>query len=202
MVNRRIGKEDSETRLQLLEAAEGLLREGGYASLTSRKLAEFAGLKPQLVHYYFRKMDDLFEAVFERVADRHLSKLYKIAELDEPLVPMFELSCDAHNAVQHLEFLAMANHRKHMQTVIAKFGQKLNEIESEIIRRELAKEGIDAPDIPPEALSTIFETMSRGLAFGSQLNRQHYENARAVMINWLSNIGTIYRNFEDRPASA
>ena len=38
----------------------------GYASVTSRHVASEAGLKPQLVHYYFRTMDDLFLALFRR----------------------------------------------------------------------------------------------------------------------------------------
>ena len=61
---RRIGAEDSKRRAQLLEAAELLLLEEGYAAVTSRRVAAKAGLKPQLVHYYFRTMDDLFVAVF------------------------------------------------------------------------------------------------------------------------------------------
>ena len=71
---RRIGAEDSKTRAQLLDAAERLLLEEGYAAVTSRRVAAKAGLKPQLVHYYFRTMDDLFVAVFRRRADENLAR--------------------------------------------------------------------------------------------------------------------------------
>ena len=53
----------------LLDAAEQLMLEEGYAAVTSRRVAAQAGLKPQLVHYYFRTMDDLFLAVFRRRAE-------------------------------------------------------------------------------------------------------------------------------------
>ena len=62
MAPRRIGALTSKTRSSLLNAAESLMRESGYAAVTSRRLAAKAGLKPQLVHYYFRTMDDLFLA--------------------------------------------------------------------------------------------------------------------------------------------
>ena len=60
---RRFGLENSKTRTHLLDAAEQLMREEGYAAVTSRRVAAKAGLKPQLVHYYFRTMDDLFIAL-------------------------------------------------------------------------------------------------------------------------------------------
>ncbi len=61
---RRLGTADSKTRLALLDAAERLLLAEGYAAVTSRRVAAAAGLKHQLVHYYFRTMDDLLLEVY------------------------------------------------------------------------------------------------------------------------------------------
>ena len=66
---------DSKTRAQLVDAAEQLLFEEGYAAVTSRRVGAKAGLKPQLVHYYFRTMDDLFVEIFRRRADENLAAL-------------------------------------------------------------------------------------------------------------------------------
>jgi AcrR family transcriptional regulator len=52
--NRRIGAEDSKSRAALLDATERIMLEEGYAAVSSRRVAERADLKPQLVHYYFR----------------------------------------------------------------------------------------------------------------------------------------------------
>ena len=60
---------DAKNRGVLLDAAEQLMLEDGYAAVTSRRVAERAGLKPQLVHYYFRTMDELFIEVFRRRAE-------------------------------------------------------------------------------------------------------------------------------------
>ena len=79
---RRIGAEDSKTRAQLLDAAELLLLEEGYAAVTSRRVAAKAGLKPQLVHYYFRTMDDLFLEVFRRRAEENLARFERAVAAD------------------------------------------------------------------------------------------------------------------------
>ena len=67
---RRIGAPDAKNRSVLIDAAEQLTLEEGYAAVTSRRVAEQAGLKPQLVHYYFRTMEELFLAVFRRRAEK------------------------------------------------------------------------------------------------------------------------------------
>jgi TetR/AcrR family transcriptional regulator len=69
----KVDLEDSKTRL--IEAAERLMREEGYAAVTSRRVASKAGLKPQLVHYYFRTMDDLFLAILEQGAGQDRVRL-------------------------------------------------------------------------------------------------------------------------------
>lgn len=197
MVKRRIGKEDSETRQVLLRAAEQLMREEGYAQVTSRKLANYAGLKPQLVHYYFRTMDELFEALFQQVTEKYLAAMKEVAEGDDALVEMFELSCDTSRAALHLEFLALANHRKTMRSLIADFAAELNRVEAGIIRQAMQRHGIETPGVTPEELSTILETVARGLAFASQINADRFNNARRAITDWLDKFGITYRLLSD-----
>ena len=68
---RRIGSEESATRERLLDAAEELLRTQGHSAVTVRRVAEQARLKRQLVHYYFRSMEELFVEVLRRAYERH-----------------------------------------------------------------------------------------------------------------------------------
>ena len=68
--SRRRGVENSAVRSALMDAAELLIREGGYPSVTARNLADKINLKRQIVHYYFHSMDDLFIAVIRRGADK------------------------------------------------------------------------------------------------------------------------------------
>ncbi|MHB8681451.1 MAG: TetR/AcrR family transcriptional regulator [Acidimicrobiales bacterium] len=64
----------SEARLQattaMLDAAEELLYEVGYAGVTTRAVAEAAGMNHGLVHYYFGSMDELLTQTLERFVDQ------------------------------------------------------------------------------------------------------------------------------------
>ncbi|MBW8785940.1 MAG: helix-turn-helix transcriptional regulator, partial [Novosphingobium sp.] len=53
-----MGPETSETRAAMMDAVEVVMLRKGYGALTARNVAEAAGLKHQLVYYYFRTMDE------------------------------------------------------------------------------------------------------------------------------------------------
>src|SRR4029453_495282 len=91
---RRLGAQDSATRHALLDAAQRLLLEAGYAAGTSRRVAARAGLKPQLVHYYFRTMDDLFLALVRRGAEQNLERQATALASPQPLRALWELAND------------------------------------------------------------------------------------------------------------
>ena len=97
--SRRLGAPDSKTRAQLVDAAERLLLAEGYAAVTSRRVAAEADLKPQLVHYYFRTMDDLFLEVFRRRADENLDRLHRAIAEDGSLRRLWQLNTDVQGAV-------------------------------------------------------------------------------------------------------
>jgi AcrR family transcriptional regulator len=54
----------------LMDAAEELLYEVGYAGVTTRRVAEAAGVKHGLVHYYFGSMEELLTQTLERFVDQ------------------------------------------------------------------------------------------------------------------------------------
>jgi AcrR family transcriptional regulator len=61
------------TRVQeeaLLDAAERLLLDAGYAGVTTRRLAAEAGVNHGLVHYYFGSVENLLVRVLERFTER------------------------------------------------------------------------------------------------------------------------------------
>src|SRR5437763_2607461 len=118
---RRIGAEDSKTRAQLVEAAEKLLLEQGYAAVTSRRVAAKAGLKPQLVHYYFRTMDDLFIEVLRRNAEKNLEGFERAIAADGSLRNLWRLNSDPRGAAFSVEFVALANHRKAIKKEPARY---------------------------------------------------------------------------------
>src|SRR5215208_3844379 len=109
---RRIGAPDAKNRGVLLDAAEQLLLEEGYAAVTSRRVADRAGLKPQLVHYYFRTMEDLFLEVFRRRAEEGLAVLTTALESPQPLWALWRFSTQPDATRLTMEFMGLADRRR------------------------------------------------------------------------------------------
>lgn len=160
---RRIGTERSKTRGLLLEAAEELMRAEGYAAVTSRRLAAHAGLKPQLVHYYFRTMDDLFLELFNRTAEQYLARQSALLDAPEPLAALWDISFDRQWGVLAAEFVALANHRKAIGAAIAEFGERSRKIVTEILTRVFVEKHVDTAKWPPVALAFTMECIARSL---------------------------------------
>jgi AcrR family transcriptional regulator len=149
--SRRIGAEDSVTRAQLLDAAERLLLGDGYAAVTSRRVAAAAGLKPQLVHYYFRTMDDLFVAVFRRRAEDNLARFERMPPADRTLRWLWDVNADARRAGFMIEFVALANHRKAIRAEIAAYAERWRALQVSALAEALAAAGVGEDELPPEA---------------------------------------------------
>jgi AcrR family transcriptional regulator len=146
---RRIGAQDSKTRAQLVDAAEQLLLEEGYAAVTSRRIAAKAGLKPQLVHYYFRTMDDLFLEVFRRRAEENLARAERAIAEDGSLRTLWRLNADPRGARFTIEFVALANHRKAIRAEVARSAERFRAAQVEAVRAALARHGISESQVPP-----------------------------------------------------
>lgn len=157
---RRIGSEDSTSRAALLDAAQALMLEKGYAAVTSRKVAARAELKPQLVHYYFRTMDDLFLALFRRGAERNLERHRRAVESEQPLWAMWAVSNEPAGTALMMEFTALANHRKAIRAEIAAFGERFRRQEAEALEQILAGYGVATDDPSPVALAVLMTAIS------------------------------------------
>jgi AcrR family transcriptional regulator len=166
---RRIGAETSKTRGLLLDAAEKLMLEDGYAAVTSRRLAARAGLKPQLVHYYFRTMDDLFLALFRRRADQGLERQARALATEQPLWTLWDLSRDARGTALTMEFTALANHRKAIRTELLASAERYRAGLLEGFRTVLARYDIDQTAYPPMVCAVLMTSVSTFLVIESAM---------------------------------
>jgi AcrR family transcriptional regulator len=66
----------------LLDAAERLLADVGYAGITTRKLAEEAGINHGLVHYYFGSNENLLVHALERFTGRLITRQRELYAAD------------------------------------------------------------------------------------------------------------------------
>jgi AcrR family transcriptional regulator len=166
---RRIGAPDAKNRGVLLDAAEQLMLEEGYAAVTSRRVAEKAALKPQLVHYYFRTMDDLFLAAFRRRAEAGLEAQARVLQARQPLWALWRFSIDPAATAITSEFIALANHRKALKAEIAYYAERFREEQRKALSTVLDRYGIDRAEVPALVWSVLMTSVSRVLVIEQAL---------------------------------
>jgi AcrR family transcriptional regulator len=155
---RRMGAEDSATRALLLDVTEQIMVEGGYAAVSSRKVAEAAGVKPPLVHYYFATMDDLFLAVFRRLGESGLAAQADVLSAPDPVRAMWAAVGDPQREALNFEFVALANHRPKVKAEIARYAELFRVQQAEAMARVLPAELVS-----PLAAAVFMTCVSRTL---------------------------------------
>ena len=70
----------------LLDAAERVLVDAGYAGITTRRLAEEAGVNHGLVHYYFGSVENLLVRMLERFTERLIARQREMYAADMPFL--------------------------------------------------------------------------------------------------------------------
>lgn len=161
---RRMGPRQSETWHALLDAAETVLRDEGYAAASSRRIAEVAGVKQQLVYYYFKTMDDLLLATFKRRTEVALARLDKGAASDKPMQSIWaDLSTGVDGRLA-FEFVALANHHKGIRKEVARFIKNARAKEAEAIERQSRKKGVTIANVTPTAAAFLLYSVGLMLA--------------------------------------
>jgi AcrR family transcriptional regulator len=127
-VNRRIGAESSTNRAALMDGVEAVMREDGYAALTARRVAARAGLRHQLVFYYFESMDDLLLATCRRHIERYRETMEHALRSEQPLHAFWRVNSNPHDGVLNAEFLAIANHNETIRAETVRFGEEFRKV--------------------------------------------------------------------------
>jgi AcrR family transcriptional regulator len=149
VATRRLGTETSETRAALLDATEQLMLDSGYAAVSSRRVAAVAGVRPALVHYYFRTMDDLFVEALRRRAEANLARFARAIAEDGSLGNLWRLNADFRGAAFSIEFVALANHRKAIRTEIVRYAERFRAVQIDAVRTALAQHDVGEDQLPP-----------------------------------------------------
>jgi AcrR family transcriptional regulator len=83
----------AETRAAILDAARACLLADGYANLSTRAVAEAAGVPLSQIHYHFGSKQRLILAVLEAENQRLLERQRRMYSGPEPLSRHWELAC-------------------------------------------------------------------------------------------------------------
>ena len=118
---RRIGREDSAAREAILDATEKVLRDEGHAALSSRRVAEVAGLKQQLVYYYFRTMDELVLAAFKRRTAMSMERFEMVLASERPLHSLSDMIFNSTHARLTMEYMSLALRKQALRDEVVRF---------------------------------------------------------------------------------
>jgi AcrR family transcriptional regulator len=179
---RRFGTEKSLTRTLILDTTEKLIVEEGYAAVTTRRVAERAGLKAPLVHYYFKTTDDLLVAVYRRGAEQSLQRHAEAMARDDLLQALWEVNADPERTTLALEFMAMANHRKFIREEIARYAEQIRAIQVVALNRHFRERGMAEEPFSALTLSVMLASVARALVMesGVGISLGHAETRQAI----------------------
>jgi TetR/AcrR family transcriptional regulator len=84
------------TEQAILDAAETLFLEKGYAATSTVQIAKLAGCNQALVHYYFRSKQNLFGIVFRNKATKVIKFVLQIGKEEVPFIEKMRQRVEAH----------------------------------------------------------------------------------------------------------
>ncbi|MET0179033.1 MAG: TetR family transcriptional regulator [Novosphingobium sp.] len=179
---RRFGSEDSQVRTRFLDAAEGILSKGGDHAFSARTIAAEAGLKTQLLYYYFRTLDELLLAVIRRVGERRVTGFENALASPEPLRALWESMADPANAGLATAITAIASRNPVVREEIVESARRFRVLQTEAVARLLPATPAGQDPASPAGLVLIAAALARMLVTEQALGlSQGHAEARAMV---------------------
>jgi len=150
----------------LLDAAERLLVEVGYAAITTRRLAAEAGVNHGLVHYYFGSNENLLVRALERFTERLVARQRELYAADLPFIEKWRQAMrylvgdDVTYEKIWLELQAMAWNHPELREQLAHVNAEWRAVLTDAFEQARREYGID---MPLEALVSLVLTFNVGV---------------------------------------
>ena len=150
----------------LLDAAERLLVDVGYSGITTRRLAEEAGVNHGLVHYYFGSIENLLVRVLERFTDRLVARQRAMyADPDIPFVEKWRMAMrylDEDRPYQKIwyELQALAWNRPELRERVDHVNGEWRVVLTEALAEPRERYGVE---MPLDALVSLVVTFNEGI---------------------------------------
>ena len=150
----------------LLDAAERLLVDVGHAGITTRALAEEAGVNHGLVHYYFGSNENLLARALERFTERLVERQRELYSADGPFVEKWRtamrylVSEDVAYEKVWLELQAMAWNNEALRERLERVNSEWRALLTDAFREP--HRALDIP-MPLEALVSLVVTFNLGM---------------------------------------
>jgi TetR/AcrR family transcriptional regulator len=162
--DRRTAREAAEEAL--LDAAERLLVEVGHAGITTRRLAEEAGVNHGLVHYYFGSNERLLVRALERFTERLLLRQRELYAADVSFAEKWRTAMryligeDVAYEKVWLELQALAWNKPDLQARLARVNDEWRAVLTDAFAEPHRELGIP---MPLDALVSLVMTFNTGI---------------------------------------
>jgi AcrR family transcriptional regulator len=175
----------------LLDAAERLLVDVGYAGITTRRLADEAGVNHGLVHYYFGSIENLLVQALERFTERLIARQRELYSADMAFVEKWRtamrylVSEDVTYEKIWLELQALAWNHPELRDRLARVNTEWRAVLTEAFAEPHRELGIT---MPLDALVSLVMTFNIGIMVErlGGIERGHGE-LLGWIDRWLSN---------------
>jgi AcrR family transcriptional regulator len=150
----------------LLDAAERLLVELGYSGITTRRLAEEAGVNHGLVHYYFGSIDNVLVRTLQRFTERLIARQREMYAADTPFIEKWRTAMrylveeDVRYEKVWLELQALAWNRPELRERLAPVDAEWRALLTDAFAKPREEFGID---MPLDALVSLVVTFNFGI---------------------------------------
>jgi TetR/AcrR family transcriptional regulator len=150
----------------LLDAAERVLVDAGYAAITTRRLAEEAGVNHGLVHYYFGSVENLLVRMLERFTERLITRQREMYAADMPFhekwrtAMRYLMSEDVAYEKVWLEIQALAWNRPELRERVDHVNAEWRAVLTEAFAEPRERYGIE---MPLDALVSLVMTFNEGV---------------------------------------
>ena len=147
----------------LLDAAERLLVSVGYSGITTRRLAEEAGVNHGLVHYYFGSNENLLVRALERFTERLITRQRELYAADVPFIEKWRtamrylISEDVTYEKVWLELQALGWNDPPLRKRLARVNAEWRAVLMEAFEQPRRELGID---MPLDALVSLVMTLT------------------------------------------
>lgn len=154
----------------LLDAAERLLVELGYAGITTRKVAREAGVNHGLVHYYFGSMENLFAETLERFTERLIERQRGMYQADVPFIERWRaamryLDEDLSSGYQKvwLELQAMAWNRPELKERVGHVNAEWRAVLTDAFADAMRTYGLEGAPLGVDEIVSLVMTFNQGI---------------------------------------
>jgi AcrR family transcriptional regulator len=159
-----------EAEEALLDAAERLLVSVGHASITTRSVANEAGVNHGLVHYYFGSMENLLLRVLERFTGELIRRQREMYAADVPFLEKWrtamgflEEDIAAGYPKIWLELQAMAWNNPEFGERVARVNAEWRAVLTDAFEGAMRAYGIDRRRFPVDAVVSLVMTFNEGI---------------------------------------